>query len=217
MLLLEIEARKLEQLIESHCERSMGDIFRHGACQFEDSRVVDRFTDKIEQWLESAASVRHSAPGTVRAWQQAAERDLLDVLADVLSSSHIDEPAFRMADANRVTTVSRALDYMHAHIDEALQVIDICEALQVSRRTLQNCFQSVTGTNPQSFLRAHRLSGARSDLLRQDQPVQIKDVVEKWGFWHLSRFSDCYRKQFGELPSVTVQRARGRLAGDGLN
>jgi AraC family ethanolamine operon transcriptional activator len=35
----------------------------------------------------------------------------------------------------------------------------------------------------------------------------VKDAVEAYGFWHLSRFSRDYKTMFGELPSETLRRS----------
>jgi len=103
--------------------------------------------------------------------------------------------------------VKRAREYILSHIDTPLQIIDVCRALRVSRRTLQYSFQEVLGINPASYLRVLRLNGARKDLLNRGPSglLQIKDVVPRWGFWHLSRFSAEYRQLFGELPSATLR------------
>ena len=38
----------------------------------------------------------------------------------------------------------------------------------------------------------------------------VKAVALAFGFWHLSDFSRSYRDQFGETPSQTLERGRGR-------
>ncbi len=53
-----------------------------------------------------------------------------------------------------------------------------------------------------------RLNGARRILLRAKPGRKISNAVEAFGFWHLSRFSRDYRRQFGELPSTTLQRTQ---------
>lgn len=207
MLLLEVSDHTLVPLFATSCGGSLADLFRHGAARFDDPRSVHRFAQTLSRTLSVASAMENEPIEVQRNWRRSSERELLDVLADVLTSGAPHDAQIGMAHANRVTVVSRALAYMQDHIDQLLQVIDICESLQISRRTLQSCFSSITGTNPQSFLRAHRLSGARSDLMRGGPSMQVKDVVMKWGFWHLSRFSESYRQHFGELPSQTARRA----------
>ena len=108
---------------------------------------------------------------------------------------------------SRSFIVQKARAFAVAHIHEPLQVIDICRATGVSRRALQVSFQDVLGINPLSYVRLVRLNGARQALLHPTKGLQVKDVVAKWGFWHLSRFSAEYRELFGELPSETLRRA----------
>ena len=107
----------------------------------------------------------------------------------------------------RKKIVDLARDHVLANLQEPVTIGDLCEHLGVSRRTLQYCFQEVIGTNPVDFLRAIRLNNVRRER-RAATPgaVQIADVAARWGFWHLSHFSNDYRALFGELPSATLRR-----------
>ena len=83
-------------------------------------------------------------------------------------------------------------------------------ALGVSRRWLQLSFNAVLQMSPLAYLRAARMGCARRMLTSGAAGVQVKNAVEAFGFWHLSRFSRDYRHLFGELPSETLRRARER-------
>ena len=107
----------------------------------------------------------------------------------------------------RKKIVDLARDHVLANLQEPVTIGDLCEHLGVSRRTLQYCFQEVIGTNPVDFLRAIRLNNVRRELRAATHgAVQIADVAARWGFWHLSHFSNDYRALFGELPSATLRR-----------
>ena len=107
----------------------------------------------------------------------------------------------------RKKIVDLARDHVLANLQEPVTIGDLCEHLGVSRRTLQYCFQEVIGTNPVDFLRAIRLNNVRRELRAATHgAVQIADVAARWGFWHLSHFSNDYRELFGELPSATLRR-----------
>ncbi|WP_158219808.1 helix-turn-helix domain-containing protein [Ideonella sp. A 288] len=113
--------------------------------------------------------------------------------------------------ATRQRVVREARRYMSTHAEEPITVPDLCEAIHVSRRTLQYSFQDVLQMSPVTYLRALRLNGVRRDLRRGgDEPVA--DRAARWGFWHLSRFAADYRHMFGELPSETLRHARGLSA-----
>ena len=117
----------------------------------------------------------------------------------------------------RHALVARAKDYMRAHVDEPLTVEDLCRALRVSRRTLQYGFQDVLQISPAGYLRALRLNGARRALRGADPDRDcVHDIAARWGFWHLSRFADDYRRMFGELPSQTLRGGRVAAAASGV-
>lgn len=86
-----------------------------------------------------------------------------------------------------------------------VSVAELTVELGLSRRTLQNACQQITGLSPVQYLRALRLSEARR-MLRGDNTVT--SVATQFGFWHLGYFSRDYRRMFGELPSATLARCR---------
>jgi AraC family ethanolamine operon transcriptional activator len=145
--------------------------------------------------------------------QQAIRQEVLETLApfvvEQLEGEHDHRGRF-----NHLVNVRRAREVALSQPDTPLQVQDLCQALQVSRRTLQESFRVVLGISPLSYLRALRLDGARRELMA-GRPV--KQVIETWGFWHWSRFSQDYRRLFGESPSATMRRAGygSELAGFG--
>ena len=105
-----------------------------------------------------------------------------------------------------VDVVRRARQYLLDRQDAPPGIGALCAALGVSRRWLQLSFNEVLQVNPIAYLRALRLGGARRMLSSGEPGIQVKDAVEAFGFWHLSRFSRDYRALFGELPSQTLRR-----------
>ncbi|MGJ7498006.1 helix-turn-helix domain-containing protein [Variovorax sp. RT4R15] len=83
-------------------------------------------------------------------------------------------------------------------------VIELCQRLQVSRRTVQNSFRTVAETTPLNYLRSVRLNGVRRELMStRMSDLSIGDAAANWGFFHLSHFAAEYQGLFGELPSQT--------------
>lgn len=83
-------------------------------------------------------------------------------------------------------------------------VVDLCQRLRVSRRSVQNGFRSVTETTPINYIRSIRLNGVRRELMNTcSGEVSIGDAAARWGFFHLSHFAADYQELFGELPSQT--------------
>ena len=130
---------------------------------------------------------------------------VLDILVPIVSGT---DGSTDGGWSNRYEIVRRTREYILDRIEEPLQISEICRDLGVSRRALQYSFQDVLGINPIAFLRVLRLNRARHDLVRIGAPRQVKDVIDRWGFWHPSRFSCEYKQMFEELPSETLRQCQ---------
>lgn len=76
-----------------------------------------------------------------------------------------------------------------------------------SKRSIEQAFTQHVFMGPLAYVRIVRLHNARRKLLDPEhQAISIGDIAAQEGFWDASRFAAHYRKQFGELPSVTRQR-----------
>jgi len=177
-----------------------------GALVVNDASLADRMFGPLLKLL--AAGFNPMVDINAKHLRRAIRHGVLELLAPILAD-HFSARQPKRQELGHLDVVRRARDYAHAQISCPLQVIDLCRAVRVSRRTLQTSFQEVLGISPLVYLRAMRLNGARRMLLRGDQGMKVRDVVEAWGFWHLSRFSQNYRQMFGELPSQTLLGRRG--------
>ncbi|MFZ5508537.1 MAG: helix-turn-helix domain-containing protein [Pseudomonadota bacterium] len=168
-----------------------------------DKARVDEFRGFLLTVLESVSRtptmLQHAA------MQKGLEHALLSSVLKLVGPA--DDPArSAVSRTTRHAIVSRAQEYMRAHVEEALTVEDLCRELGVSRRTLQYSFQEVLQLNPVSYLRAMRLNGVRRMLKAADpERDSVQDIAARWGFWHLSHFAADYRRMFGELPSETLR------------
>lgn len=103
--------------------------------------------------------------------------------------------------------VKRARDHIHAHAHETIGVAEIAAAARCGYRTVQNAFNDAYGMSPMAYLRLIRLKRVRSALLAGDPELgTIAEIARSWGFGHMGRFADIYRRRFGELPSETVRK-----------
>lgn len=142
---------------------------------------------ETEQWLEAA---------------------LISEVVGLLS-----DPACDKSQRHGSSTGSYIVEKCHRlTVDDKLNppsVIDLCQRLRVSRRSVQNGFRSVTETTPIHYIRCIRLNGVRRELLgTRSVDLSIGDAAARWGFFHLSHFAADYQQLFGELPSQT-RRADG--------
>ncbi|MCU0257226.1 MAG: helix-turn-helix transcriptional regulator [Vicinamibacterales bacterium] len=99
---------------------------------------------------------------------------------------------------------------MRSRISEPLSVARIATACGTSHRTLHRALRREYGLSPMALLRRERLAMARAALCWPTEATTVTQVALSWGFEHLGRFSRYYARQFGELPSDTLQRARAR-------
>jgi len=98
-----------------------------------------------------------------------------------------------------------------------LTLEDLCEAAQVSHRTLVYAFRDHFGIPPKRFLVVYRLNGVRQDFfLHGHAGTKIIDVASHWGFWHMGQFASDYRRLFGELPSTTLNKISAARPGDDI-
>ncbi|MBK5437569.1 AraC family transcriptional regulator [Pseudomonas sp. TH32] len=108
--------------------------------------------------------------------------------------------------STRTYIVEKSCEFFAQRVqDEDIGVLDLCNHLRISRRTLQYSFEDVLGMTPLNYLRSVRLNMARKLLMSSPQDT-IQGAALDSGFSHLGRFSKYYQDFFGELPSETVSR-----------
>lgn len=91
--------------------------------------------------------------------------------------------------------------------DVGIGLDDIALRSGYSRRSLELIFKQSVGMPPGRWFMNMRLNGALRDLLAPSPKCRVADVAARWGFRHLPRFAEQYRRAFGELPSQTLNRS----------
>ncbi len=144
----------------------------------------------------------HPDPGAAEAWL---EQQVLEAVLEVLGQS---EDVTRSRSGNKAVgayLVRRCQELVLEWTEEPLGILQLCEQLKVSRRTLQSAFHDSTGMRPVEYLRAVRLNEARRRLRDASEPsTTVSRVANDLGFSHLSHFAVHYKKLFGERPSQTL-------------
>ena len=136
-----------------------------------------------------------------RAVQECVLIKLVDVIRSASSSSHP-----RFCRARRYRALKQAEDYLLAHVDEHVSIIDLCLATGVSDRVLRYVFEDTLGMSPMRYLKVRRLNGVRRALKAADPATNdVTTIAGEWGLWHLGHFSADYKGMFGELPSETLR------------
>ena len=104
--------------------------------------------------------------------------------------------------------VNRAEEYMQAHLEKVISIFDLLRICNCSRCVLFSAFSTARGYTPMEFLTEQRLHRAHEKLLKARLEDSVTNIALDCGFNHLGRFSQLYRKRFGELPSETLRKSR---------
>ncbi|MBV7562732.1 helix-turn-helix domain-containing protein [Pseudomonas sp. sia0905] len=163
-----------------------------------------RFADTRQRLLAMFTQAL-SSETSAGAWEQAFEEAMLDELLQLMTDPACDKQQ-RSPSSTRSFIVEKCHRLVAAQMTHAPSVSDLCEQLQISRRTLQNSFHAVAETTPLNYLRSVRLNGVRRTLMStQAAQLSIGDAAAQWGFYHLSHFAADYFQLFAELPSQTAR------------
>lgn len=126
-------------------------------------------------------------------------------LCELVAASEPERSLVGLTKPSRI--VSRATELALSERSGDIELLDICQELQVSLRTLHYAFQDVAGLSPATWLRKIRLNRVHK-ALRRASPTEtmVKQVAMDNGFLHAGHFSNQYQRLFGCLPSETLQR-----------
>ena len=110
--------------------------------------------------------------------------------------------------------VRQVADYLDAHLDREVSLLDLCRLTGRSARMIEYAFKRVTGMGPMRYLKHLRLTRARA-LLRESTPDErnVSECGYAAGFNHLGRFSSEYRELYSERPSETLRGVRSSVTG----
>lgn len=103
-------------------------------------------------------------------------------------------------------------EFIEANWDKPIDIDAMVAVAQVSARSLFRQFRRDRGCSPADFAKRVRLNHAREMLERSNEIGSVIQVALKCGFQNPGHFARDYRNSFGELPSVTLQRARKWLS-----
>lgn len=141
-----------------------------------------------------------------------ASRDALLEICETWLREEYDGKLTIAPSTARCQAAIRARQYIDEHLDRPLTLACVCQASYCSPRALEYGFREIFGVSPMAYMRCARLSRVRRELhCSAYTSGRITELAMQWGFWHLSQFSKDYCELFGELPSVTLGRANGRV------
>jgi AraC-like DNA-binding protein len=104
--------------------------------------------------------------------------------------------------------------FIEEHLTEDISLEQLMAVSRTSERSLYLLFERHVGLPPRDYMRQRKLERVHVELQKQ-ATRSVTEVALDHGFVHLGRFSEAYRKRFGELPSQTWRRHREPHALDG--
>jgi AraC family ethanolamine operon transcriptional activator len=102
--------------------------------------------------------------------------------------------------------VLAAIEIMQSNLAEPLSIMELCQALNTSHRTLQYCFRQICQSTPMQFFLSLRLAEARRRLKLAPQQ-SITNLALDLGFASSSHFSSLYKRLYAEKPSLISHRS----------
>jgi AraC-like DNA-binding protein len=159
--------------------------------------LVVRPDDTRAKWVDAsmrfAAEEAHDDPAMVG---KLAELMFAEAVQLYLEG---DEAAQRLAIGMSDPCVARALDYIHAHFAEDIEVDEIARQAGVSKTVLGERFAAVMGEPPIRYCARYRMRQA-ADLL--DRGETTDEVAHAVGFSSAAAFTRAFKREYGEPPAT---------------
>ena len=137
-----------------------------------------------------------------------AEAAALGLHRALAACCHDTRPArTNVAARRRHDVMVRFQDYMAFWCERPVHIPDICAALDVPARTLEDYCQAQCGVSAYRLLRLFRLHQVHEALAAATPSTgSVTAASRRFGFLDLGRFAATYRAAFDELPSQTLAR-----------
>ena len=103
--------------------------------------------------------------------------------------------------------VRRAIEFMEANLDNAINVEMLASAAGCTPRTLQTGFRNHFGMTPLAMLKKRRLEEAESRL-KSGQYGTVTQVAYSLGFGNPGRFAGDFSAKFGMPPARLLRHSR---------
>ncbi|MEO1146322.1 MAG: AraC family transcriptional regulator [Cyanobacteria bacterium J06638_22] len=94
----------------------------------------------------------------------------------------------------------QVLDYMEAHLDQAIKLADLAQLLDMSQFHFSHVFKQSMGLSPYQYLLQQRMERAKQLLKQTDQ--RVIDIALECGFASHSHFSKQFRQVTGLTPKA---------------
>ena len=109
------------------------------------------------------------------------------------------------------SVVARAEAYMESQAAFPITIDDVLLRAGCSRKVLFTSFRRFREYTPGNFLLSTRLKLVHERLANATESESVTSIAYSLGFSHMGRFSQSFRKRYGEKPSDMLKRSQRRL------
>jgi LacI family transcriptional regulator len=124
-----------------------------------------------------------------------------------VAATHVAARASTDIMAIEDTLVAKAVQYIRSHTREQIQVIDVADAVSISRSVLDRRFRKAFGSSIQKEIRRLRVEQIAKLLIETDMSItQISMAMHFTGIEHIGRY---FRKEMGMNPLQYRKQHKG--------
>lgn len=201
MLSITLEYEAFENLLSASLPPdSIEAILKQPVIQIPEDRLTEARSRLLALFSHAVANPHLIA---TPAAEKMLEHSVIGALLELINDPECDKNQ-RLSSSTQSFIVDKCHHIAMSSGDMPITILDLCERLHTSPRTIQNSFNAVAQTTPVDYLRAIRLNGVRRQLVSTSSiELSIGQAAANWGFFHLSHFATSYKRLFGELPSQT--------------
>ncbi|MEM7343053.1 MAG: AraC family transcriptional regulator [Chloroflexota bacterium] len=119
----------------------------------------------------------------------------------LLCDEHSGELRSLLQQKGKIRRISKAIDYIHANLDQPVSVEKLAEVVLMSRTNFYLNFKEVMHVSPLQYAKSVKLFEAQK-LLKEG--MRVGEACDMVGYNNLGQFSREYKRQFGVSPSATA-------------
>lgn len=123
--------------------------------------------------------------------------ELLMFLNDVEAGEYQEER--RYFSKNQVQVVKQIQKYMVTNLQRHYTLQELSKKFDIPLTSMKVCFKCVYGCSIYSYMKSYRMQAAT--ILLRDTFDSITEIAGKMGYDNPSKFSEVFKKEYGELPS----------------
>ncbi|MBQ0785481.1 MAG: AraC family transcriptional regulator [Amphritea sp.] len=131
----------------------------------------------------------------------------IDIIFHYIESEVTFDNTFLESATSKQKVMEKLRSYIDQNIKHNLTIKSLMAICHMSERSLYYLFRESESTTPLSYIQQRKITRVHQDIKARESSHNITQLAMEYGFTNLGRFSQLYRKQVGELPSVTRSRA----------